>query len=206
MERASWINCGGTPEPPGNASASYHDAGLTIILTGRSLDHSASFLGRTADQLAHEALDALIAAGEAADIDQILPDGHGIASAGEPQFDGVPMHRAGAGRRRRRRRFGSRRYAKVGGHLYGRFCVGRVGTNRGGCVGRCRAGSQIGIRRGSAGTSRCLRLRAKVGGRLYLYGRFCRRWSGTGARGRCRQEFGDRLIGRRVCRPMSPQT
>src|ERR1019366_2283683 len=102
-----------------------HGAGAVInlgFLTDRSLDYSAGNLGWAADQLAHEALDALIAAGEAAGIDQILPDRHGIAAAGEPQFDGVPMHRAGAGRRLRRHRFCSRIYAKVGGHLYGRFC------------------------------------------------------------------------------------
>ena len=55
----------------------------------------------SAEQLANEALDALIAAGEAAGIDQILPDRHGVAAAGEPQFDGVPMHGEGTGRRRR---------------------------------------------------------------------------------------------------------
>src|SRR5664279_735109 len=84
-----------------------HGAGAVInlgFLTDRSFDHSASFLGRTADQLAHEALDALIAAGEAAGVDQILPDGHGVAAAGEPQFDGVAMHRTRAGRRWRRHR------------------------------------------------------------------------------------------------------
>src|SRR5450755_4745980 len=46
-----------------------HGAGAVInlgLLTDRSLDHRAGFLGRAADQLAHEALDALIAPGEAA--------------------------------------------------------------------------------------------------------------------------------------------
>ena len=38
---------------------------------------------------------------------------------------------------------------------------------------------------------------------VYLYGRFCRRWSGIGARGRCGWGVGDRLIGC-ACRPMSP--
>ena len=99
MERASWINWGGTPEPPGNASASYHDAGLTIIFARCGLDHGAGFFGRAAEHLAHEALDALVAAG----IDQVLPDGHGVAAPREPHLDGVAMHRAGAGRRRRRR-------------------------------------------------------------------------------------------------------
>jgi hypothetical protein len=47
----------------------------------------------------HKALDALIAAGEAAGVDQILPDRHGVAVAGEPKFDGVTMRRTGARRR-----------------------------------------------------------------------------------------------------------
>ena len=41
------------------------------------------------EQFVHKALDALIAAGEAAGVDQILPDRHGVAAAGEPKFDGV---------------------------------------------------------------------------------------------------------------------
>src|ERR1039457_1796229 len=104
-----------------------HGAGTVVnlgLLTDRRFDHSASFLGWAAGQLAHEALDALIAAGEAAGSDQILPDRHGVAAARESQFDGVAMHRTRAGRRLRRRRFCSRIYAKVGGHLYGRFCGG----------------------------------------------------------------------------------
>ena len=79
-----------------------HGAGAVInlgLLTDRSLDHRAGFLGRAAEQFAYEALDALIAAGEAAGVDQILPDGHGVAAAGEPQFDSVAMHRTRTGRR-----------------------------------------------------------------------------------------------------------
>ena len=79
-----------------------HGAGAVInlgLLTDRSLDHRTGFLGRAAEQFAYEALDALIAAGEAAGVDQILPDGHGVAAAGEPQFDGVAMHRTRTGRR-----------------------------------------------------------------------------------------------------------
>ena len=75
--------------------------------------------------------------------------------------------------------------------------MGRVGADRGGRVGRRRAGGPIGIRMGFAGIRRCGQLRAKVGG--HLYGRFCGRWPGIGANG------GARLIGW-VCRPMSPQT
>src|ERR1035441_1871702 len=59
------------------------------LLTDRRLDHRAGFLGRAAEQFAYEALDALIATGEAAGVDEIPPDSHGVAAAGEPQFDGV---------------------------------------------------------------------------------------------------------------------
>ena len=79
-----------------------HGAGTVInlgLLTDRSLDHRTGFLGRAAEQFAYEALDALIAAGEAASIDEILPDGHSVAAAGEPQFDSVAMHRTRTGRR-----------------------------------------------------------------------------------------------------------
>ena len=90
------------------------------FLTGRGLDYGAGFFWCTADQLANETLDALVAARETAGIDQILPDRHGVAAAGEAQFDGVSMDRAGAGGERFRRRL----HAKVGGHRYGRFCIG----------------------------------------------------------------------------------
>jgi hypothetical protein len=36
---------------------------------------------------------------EAASVDEILPDGHSVAAAGEPQFDSVAMHRTRTGRR-----------------------------------------------------------------------------------------------------------
>ena len=92
------------------------------------------------------------------------------------------------------RRFGRRRYAKVGGHLYGRFCVGQVGAVAG---GKCRAGGPLDIRRGFAGIRQGGQLRAKVGG--HPYGRFCGRWPGSdaGRRSRC-------VVGN--CGPMSPQT
>ena len=44
-----------------------------------------------AAQLAHEALHALGAAGEAVLIDQVLPDGHRIAAAAESEFDGLAV-------------------------------------------------------------------------------------------------------------------
>ena len=109
-----------------------HGAGAVIdlgLFAGRGLDHGAGFLGGAAGQLAHEALDALVAAREAAGVDQVLPDRHGVAATGEPQFDGVAMHGARAGRRRRRRRLLGGSHAKVGGHPDGRFCVDRVGAD-----------------------------------------------------------------------------
>ena len=135
-----------------------HGAGAVIhlgLFAGRGLDYGAGLFGWAAEQFAHEALDTLIAAGEAARIDQVLPDRHGVATAREPQFDGVPMHGARAGGHRRWRRFFIRNFARIGGDRCGRFWVsGIVGDNDGG-VGRRRASGQ---------------LRAKVGG--HLYGRF----------------------------------
>jgi hypothetical protein len=81
-----------------------HGTGAVVdlgFLAGRGLDHRAGLLGRAAEQFAHEALDALVAPGEAAGVDQVLPDRHGVATTSEPQFNGVPMHGARAGRRRR---------------------------------------------------------------------------------------------------------
>jgi len=51
-----------------------------------------------------------------------------------------------------RRRFGRRRYAKVGGHPYGRFCVSQVGAVPGGHGVRNRGDSPIGIGMRFAGT------------------------------------------------------
>ena len=65
----------------------HHRAGAVIdlrLFAGRGLDHRAGFRRLLAAQLADEALDALIAAGEAVDVDQVLPDRHGVAAAGEP--------------------------------------------------------------------------------------------------------------------------
>ena len=152
-----------------------HGAGAIIhlgLFARRGLDHGAGLFGWAAGQLAHEALDALVATLEAAGIDQVLPDRHGVAAAGEPQLDGVAMHRAGAGRRWCRGRWLRRgRKAEVGGHPDGRLGVARVGA--GGCIG---------IRMGFAGTRRRGQLRAKVGG--HPFGRFCTRWLGIGPGGR----------------------
>ena len=62
-------------------------------------------------------------------VHQILPDGHRVAAARQPQLDDFAVRLAGAGRRTAARlrsawaqvdRWTFR--AKVGGHLYGRFC------------------------------------------------------------------------------------
>jgi hypothetical protein len=50
------------------------------FLARRRGDHHAGFGGLGAAQFAQEALHALVAAGEAIPIDQVLPDGHGIAA------------------------------------------------------------------------------------------------------------------------------
>ena len=49
-------------------------------------------------ELVDETLDALIPAGEAAGVHQILPDRFGVAASGEAHFDRIPMRFAGAGR------------------------------------------------------------------------------------------------------------
>jgi len=82
---------------------------------------------RAAGQFAHEAFDALVAAGEAAGIDEILPDGHGVAAPREPHLDGVAMHRTGAGRRRRRRGSVARPVLRQSRWSpLGRFCADRT--------------------------------------------------------------------------------
>ena len=77
-------------------------------------------------ELANETLDGLIAAAEPAGGHQVLPDGHGIAPAAQPQFDGLAIRLAGTGGRTPLGRLESlffwNRPAKVGGHLVGRFC------------------------------------------------------------------------------------
>jgi transposase len=65
----------------------HHGARAVIdlrLFTGRGLDHHARFRRGWAAQLAHESLDALVAAGEAVDIDQVLEDGRSVAPTGEP--------------------------------------------------------------------------------------------------------------------------
>ena len=99
-------------------------------LTGHGLDRHTGFRRWSATKLAHEALNALIAAGEAGHINQVLPDGRGVAAMGEPHVDGLSMKLTGAGRgtttglrRRRRQRSSTRRLrAEAGGHLIGWFC------------------------------------------------------------------------------------
>jgi hypothetical protein len=127
------------------------------LFAGRGLDHRAGFWRLVWMQLGDEATDALVAGGETGGVHQILPDGHGVAATGEPEFDQVPVGRASACRRAAAGlRFGhcgctgGQLSAKVGDHLIGRFCGGRLG---GGLTGRF--------------------CRRRVGD--HLVGRFCRR-------------------------------
>ena len=102
---------------------------------GGGLDHRAGFRRGLPQQTADEALDALIATGEAAAIDQILPDGLGVAALRESQLDGflvglAETRRWPALRFPRCRRLSRRFCARVGGHLIGttgRFCRLRIG-------------------------------------------------------------------------------
>src|SRR5262249_55616248 len=66
-------------------ATTHYDCSHAVTIA--SLDHHAGFRQLGAAQLAHEPLDALIAAGEAVAVHQILEDGHGVAAAGETQFD-----------------------------------------------------------------------------------------------------------------------
>jgi len=49
-----------------------------------------------APELADEALDAVVVAGEGVVVDQVLPDGHGVAAAGEAELDDLAVGLAGA--------------------------------------------------------------------------------------------------------------
>src|ERR1700687_4282242 len=107
------------------------------FLAGSGDDHHASFGCFCATQLARETLHALVAAGEAVLIHQILVDGHGIAAAAESQLDGLADRFASAGARTglRRRNWlrgksahfvswegvGVGDHLRVGNHLVGRF-------------------------------------------------------------------------------------
>ena len=78
----------------------HHGAGAVIdlrLLAGRGDDDDASFRRLRSAPLAHEALHALVAAGEAVLGDQVLPDGPRIPTSAEPQVDGFPVRLAGAG-------------------------------------------------------------------------------------------------------------
>ena len=95
----------------------HHGTGAVIdlrLLASRGDDHDAGFGRLRSAPLAHEALHALVAAGEAVLGDQVLPDGHGIAAAADPQVDGFPVLLAGAG---------AGDHGRVGDHLVlvGRF-------------------------------------------------------------------------------------
>ncbi len=122
------------PKPAGCTTPLYHDAGLTIIFAGCRDDYRAGLRRMGSAELADETLDALVAAGEAVFGNHVLPDRHGIAAPGQPQFDGLPKGLAGTGSRtpsRTRRSlclcFAGSLPARVGGHFVGRFCQFRVG-------------------------------------------------------------------------------
>ena len=127
---------------PANGIA--HQGARSVIdlafFAGCSFDHRAGFRRSLATEIADEALDTLIAASEAAAIDQVLPNAFGVAALGEFQLDGFPVQLAGttAGGcvgcvRRRGRQYRARvggqfgtigrfRRPRVGGHFVGRFC------------------------------------------------------------------------------------
>jgi hypothetical protein len=84
-------------------------------------------------KLAHEAPHALVATSETAGIDQILPNGHGVAAPRNPDFNRVSVWLAGAGGGTATGRWGGavgQLRAKVGDHLVGRFCGCLGGADR----------------------------------------------------------------------------
>ncbi len=79
----------------------HHRPGAVInlgLFAGIGDDHHAGGGSLRAVQSTDEALDALIAAGETVEGNQVLPDGDGIAAAAEAQFDQFPVGLAGTGR------------------------------------------------------------------------------------------------------------
>ena len=107
----------------------HHRAGAVInlrFLARSGDDHHASFGHLCAAQLAHEALHALVATGEAVLGDQVLPDGLRIPASAETQLDGFPVRFAETGGRNAVGTFPFRAaqlHAKPGDHLIlvGRF-------------------------------------------------------------------------------------
>ena len=98
-----------------------HGAAAVIdlgLFAGRSDDDRAGLAARAAPQLADEAFDALVAAGEAVVIDQVLVNGLGVATLAERELDEVEVRLADAGGGAPTRH-GNR--VRVGGHLVGRF-------------------------------------------------------------------------------------
>src|SRR5690349_16376382 len=85
------------PKPDGVTFPSYHDAELTIMHAGSGLDDRAGFRRLVPAGLTDESLDALISAGEAMRIHQILPDRFGVAASESPHFDDLGIGFAGAG-------------------------------------------------------------------------------------------------------------
>jgi hypothetical protein len=123
-----------------------HHRALAVVdlafFAGRGDDDRVRVRRALAAELAHEAAHTGVAAGELMLIDEVLPDGHGVAAAAERQLDQLAIRFAGAGgrcpaapRRPRRERARARRDRagvgghlagrrwRVGGHLYGRFWV-----------------------------------------------------------------------------------
>ena len=84
------------------------------------------FSGEPSAELVDEAFDALISAGKAVVVHQILPDPLGVATLAQRMLDEFAIGLAGTCRRGLRRRIG----ARVGDHLIGRFWAARVGGSR----------------------------------------------------------------------------
>src|SRR5437016_1375031 len=67
------------------------------LLARRRLNHGVGLGGRGAAELADEAHDARVGGGEAVGVDEVLPDRHRVAPAGERRRDQLPVRLARAG-------------------------------------------------------------------------------------------------------------
>src|SRR6266851_6751889 len=104
----------------------HHGATALVDLrffSGCGEDDARCFWTLRSAQLANKTLHRLIAIGKTVIGNQVLPDGHGIPATSQSLLDELAMRFADA-----RRHLGgwwpgvSGRPARVGGHLYGRFC------------------------------------------------------------------------------------
>ena len=107
---------------------------IDLAFFARGRDDDRVRLGRALPaEREDEAADAGVLGGKAVIVDEVAPDRHGVAAAGEGELNQLAIRLARAGGRRAPRRQGGRRSARVGGppavgarrvggHPFGRIC------------------------------------------------------------------------------------